>query len=210
MSLKLRHKEKSVAPPLENGVYFAVCVGVIDLGHQYSPTFKTSTEKLMFMFEIPSERIEVDGEDKPRWISQEYTNSDSPKAKLPSVLSAWLGRELSKDDLKEFDTRTMLGRAATLQVLQSPNKKGEIYANIAAITGLPKGIPAPQPENELMIFDMDSPDEKVLEKLPEWIQKKIKASDEYADSHVGEEILDIDTETGEVLTAPAGSGAVPF
>ena len=50
-----------------------------------------------------------------------------------------------------------------------------------------------------MIFDMDSPDEKVLEKLPEWIQKKIKASDEYADSHVGEEILDIDTETGEVI-----------
>lgn len=210
MSLKLRHKEKSVVPPLENGVYFAVCVGVIDLGHQYSQKFKTSTEKLMFIFEIPSERVEVDGEDKPRWLSSpEYTNSDNPKAKLPGVLSAWMGKELSQEELRNFDTTAMLGRAATLQVLQSPNKKGEMYANIAAITGLPKGIAPPQPENELMVFDMDAPDESVFEKLPEWIQKKIKASEEYADSHVGEEILDIDTETGEVIEKKAAD-EVPF
>lgn len=211
MSLKLRRKKGSTVPPLESGAYFAVCIGIVELGHQYSEKYKNSTEKVMLMFEIPSERVEVEGESKPRWISQEYTKSLNEKAKLTSILIAWRGRNFTEEELNEFDLTSMIGAPATLQIIQKENDHtGVISAKIAAVTGLPKGVPLPKPENDFMIFDIDEPDEAVFEKLPEWIQKKIKASDEYADSHVGEEILDIDTETGEVLTSSSGSGAVPF
>ena len=209
MSLKLRRKKESTVPPLEGGAYFGICVGIINVGHQYSEKFKKSSEKVIFIFEIPSERVMIDGESKPRWISEKYTCSLNPKAKLCEVLVAWRGRNFTDAELEEFDLTSMIGVPATLQVVQS-EYNGNTYANIAGITGLPKGVPAPRAENEFLIYDVSEPDEAVFEKLPEWIQNLIKASDEYADNHVGEEILDIDTETGEVLTAPAGSGAVPF
>ena len=193
-------------PPMDAGVYFAVCVGIVDIGHQYSEKYKKSSPKVILIFEIPSERIEIDGENKPRWISGTYTNSLSKKAKLTESLIAWRGRNFTDPELENFDLSAMIGQPATVQVVQNENN-GAVYANIAGITGLPKGVPVPTAENEFLVYDIDDPDDAVFEKLPEWIRDRIKASDEYSDSHTAEELLDIDTETGEVLTE---SGAVPF
>lgn len=73
MSLKAKRKVVSSIPPMDGGTYMGVCVAVVDLGQQYKQFEKQKqgkyAEECMFIFEIPDERVEVDGEDKPRWLS---------------------------------------------------------------------------------------------------------------------------------------------
>ena len=70
MSLKAKRKVVSSIPPMDGGTYMGVCVAVVDLGQQYKQFEKQKqgkyAEECMFIFEIPDERVEVDGEDKPR------------------------------------------------------------------------------------------------------------------------------------------------
>ena len=53
--MKLKDKVKPAIPPMEGGVYMAVCVTVADLGDQYSEKFKNTHRKVVFSFDIPSE-----------------------------------------------------------------------------------------------------------------------------------------------------------
>lgn len=38
--MKIKDRVKPSLPPVEPGVYMAVCVGVVDLGEQYSEVYK--------------------------------------------------------------------------------------------------------------------------------------------------------------------------
>ena len=82
---------------------------------------------------------------------------------------------------------------------------GSKYNRIEAVTGFPKGIPAPQAESEILIFDADEPDMEVLDKLPEWIQDIIRKSTQFAEL-APEEKVDIPPETPET----ASEGACPI
>ena len=82
----------------------AVCIGVIDLGEQYRQFEKQKqgryVNECMFLFEIPSERVQVDGEDKPRWLStKRLTVSLHERSALYQMLTSWRGRPLSDAEL---------------------------------------------------------------------------------------------------------------
>ena len=62
MGLKVKDRAKPKLPPVEPGVYIAVCVGVIDLGEQYSEKFKNYRNEVQFVWELTGETVEVDGE----------------------------------------------------------------------------------------------------------------------------------------------------
>lgn len=199
MSLKAKRKAVSTIPPMDGGTYMAVCVAVIDLGEQYKQFEKQKqgkyAEECMFIFEIPSERVEVDGEDKPRWLSsRRFTVSLHERAALYQMLTSWRGKALTDAELdpqgEGFDLMQMAGVPAMLSVTIAEKDDGSKFNRIEAVTGFPKGIPAPQPENEILIFDADEPDMAVLDKLPEWIQNIIRKSTQFAE-HPPEEKLDI-------------------
>ena len=93
MSLKAKRKVVSSIPPMDGGTYMGVCVAVVDLGQQYKQFEKQKqgkyAEECMFIFEIPDERVEVDGEDKPRWLSsRRFTVSLHERAALFQMLKA--------------------------------------------------------------------------------------------------------------------------
>lgn len=199
MSLKAKRKAVSTIPPMDGGTYMAVCVAVVDLGEQYKQFEKQKqgkyAEECMFIFEIPSERVEVDGEDKPRWLSsRRFTVSLHERAALYQMLTSWRGKALTDAELdpqgEGFDLMQMAGVPAMLSVTIAEKDDGSKFNRIEAVTGFPKGIPAPQPENEILIFDADEPDMAVLDKLPEWIQNIIRKSTQFSE-HPPEEKLDI-------------------
>ena len=199
MSLKAKRKAVSTIPPMDGGTYMAVCVAVVDLGEQYKQFEKQKqgkyAEECMFIFEIPSERVEVDGEDKPRWLSsRRFTVSLHERAALYQMLTSWRGKALTDAELdpqgEGFDLMQMAGVPAMLSVTIAEKDDGSKFNRIEAVTGFPKGIPAPQPENEILIFDADEQDMAVLDKLPEWIQNIIRKSTQFAE-HPPEEKLDI-------------------
>ncbi len=188
MSLKIKKTVINTVPPLEDNSYTAVCTAVIDLGEQYTQFDKqkqgTYKPQCMFIFEIPDERVEIDGESKPRWISSKrFTAFLSEKSGLFKFLTSW-----GNKDIENIDLASVLGRGAVLTISQKEKQDGTKYNNIEGIAGLPKGIPEPKPESELLAFDADEPDMEVLEKLPTWIQDIIKKSTQFAENPTMEEV----------------------
>ena len=47
--MKVKDRAKPKVPTVEPGVYFAVCIGVIDLGEQYSEKFKNFSNRVQFV-----------------------------------------------------------------------------------------------------------------------------------------------------------------
>lgn len=183
MSLFASAASGSRIPPLEAGSYPAVCYGLIDLGEQYLERFDKSQHKVLILWEIPSETITTDEGEKPRVQSQEYTMSLSDRANLRNVLESWRGVQFTEEELKAFDMRDILGKPCMLSIINRAAANGNVYANISNVAKMPKGFPAPTGTLPLVCFDMDELDEPeamaTINELPDWIQKKVKNSNEF-------------------------------
>lgn len=176
--MKLKDKVKPAVPPLEPGVYMAVCVVVADLGDQYSEKYKKSSRKVVFSFDIPSEIIEIDGEQKPRQLSKRCTFSVSKKGTLNKMLNAWMNANMSEQELGELDLFSLIGRGCQIRVTVSEDGA---HNNIEDVMALPKGMPAPQSDTAPITYDIDE-DGFTGEKwgaLPAWMREAIEKSDQY-------------------------------
>ena len=204
MSLIAKKKAATSIPPIDAGTYVGVCVGVIDIGEQKNDTFNTYSQKAIFIFEIASERVMVEDEDKPRWLSETYTVSLNEKSNLAKMLISWRGKDFTDDELDGFDLASMVGKPCQLQVLVVQKKDGGTCNKVAGVFGLPKGFEAPKPENPLMIYQVEDGENEMFLTLPEWIRERIKKSTEWQTSHNGTEKLGFDVpEPDAVAHTPA-------
>lgn len=197
--MKIKDRAKPALPPVPAGQYLAVCVGVYDLGEQYSEKFKNYSPKIMISFDIPTLTIEVDGKQEPRQLSREFTISGKNNSKLRAFISSWNGTQYSDEAFGEFDPLTQIGKPAMINVLL--NETGE-YANIDTIMPLFPGLPAPTSPTPLRVWDMDNWDDKAFEDLPAWVQEKIKKSSQYQKEHVPQ--TDVMVQPG-TAAQPAGN-----
>jgi hypothetical protein len=192
--------------PISEGVHVATCVAVIDLGEQYSTIYDNTQHRVLITFELHDETVTVDGEEKNRFVSKEYTVSLGDKATLRKDLEAWRGKKFTEQELQGFDLKNILGKSCQVQVLHS-EKQGKTYANVSSIMSMPKGMQAPPPQSELTLFDFDDIDfEEKLAKLPEWVRTKITASITYK-KLIGESEADEMQETNETLPWEKGHDA---
>lgn len=180
------------------GSHIAVCNLVADCGVQPgSPAFPAPKRKVYIRFEIPAERVEYEKDGKqvegPLTIGSFYTASMNEKATLRKHLEGWRGKKFGDDEAATFDVATILGKACMLSVIESENG-GKTYSNIAGIGSLPKGMPVPGAENDLLYFDDDSgPD--AFDSLPKWLREKIeqqirKGKPAANESHAGDDFTD--------------------
>lgn len=197
--MKIKDRAKPALPPVPAGQYLAVCVGVYDLGEQYSEKFKNYSPKIMISFDIPTLTIEVEGKQEPRQLSREFTISGKNNSKLRAFISSWNGTQYSDEAFGEFDPLTQIGKPAMINVLL--NETGE-YANIDTIMPLFPGLPAPTSPTPLRVWDMDNWDDKAFEDLPAWVQEKIKKSSQYQKEHVPQ--TDVMVQPG-TAAQPAGN-----
>ena len=193
--MKIKDRAKPKVPPVEAGVYMAVCIGFVDLGEQYSEKFKNYSYKGMYIWELPGETIEIDGEMKPRQLSKEFTISASNKSNLRKFIETWNSKSYSDEDFMEFDVFEQVGKPCQLNVVLNETKE---YANVDNLMPIPKGFPAPTTNTKYIKWDMDAWNDDVFAKLPEWIQEKIKKSTQYQKDHAPETEIKVDTATGEV------------
>lgn len=178
--MKIKDKAKPLIPPVPAGGYLAVCVGIYDLGNQFSEKFKNYSQKVLLSFDIPSLTVEVDGKQEPRQLSREFTFSAKGNSNLRSFVSSWAGVQFSDDGFADFDLLTMLGKPALISVLL--NKTGE-YSNIDSIMPMLAGMQPPTTTTPLRSWDCDHWDDKAFEDLPEWVRGKIQKSTEYQKLH---------------------------
>ena len=196
--MKIKDRAKPALPPVPAGQYLAVCVGVYDLGDQYSEKFKNYSPKIMITFDIPAVTIEVDGKMEPRQLSREFTISGKNNSKLRAFISSWNGVQYSDEAFGEFDPLTQIGKPALINVLL--NETGE-YANIDTIMPLFPGLTPPVTSTPLRTWDMDHWDDQKLAELPEWVQEKIKKSTQYQKEHVPVTDVQVGAPNGGIATA---------
>lgn len=190
--MKVKDRAKPKTPPVEPGVYMAVCIGCVDLGEQYNETFKNHSNKCLYIFELIGETIEVDGEMKPRQLSKEFAISSSSKSNLRKFIESWNGKSYTDDDFMELDLFDQIGKSCQINVVLNDTKE---YANIDNLMPLPRGVPAFTTETAPVRWDMSAWDDEVFKTLPEWIQDKIKKSTEYAADHAPETVIEVKEET---------------
>lgn len=176
MGLTVKETGGGSYTPIEAGTYIARCVGVIDLGIQHNDFNGKDQEKVRIVWELPTERVDVDGEDKPRWMSKPYTASLHEKSTLRHDLDAWRGRPFTTEELAGFDLHNIVNAPCMLSIVHQDGKNG-VYAKVGSISRVMKGIEVPPLENQPFTFDMDAPDaEEVLKALPQWMQDEVKNS----------------------------------
>ena len=192
--MKIKDRAKPKAPPVEPGVYMAVCVGVVDLGEQYSEKFKSYSNKVKFVWALPGETIEIEGKQEERQLSKEFTISASKKSNLRAFLESWNAKSYSDEEFGEVDLFDQIGKACQLQVVL--NDTGE-YSNVANLMPLPKGMPAPTSQTAFFTWDMDAWDDVTFEKLPAWTQEQIKKSTQFQKEHAPDTAIEVKTPESE-------------
>lgn len=171
---------RQLPPP---GTHCARCYQVIDLGTRTKEWLGRPPRKaheIRVSWELPLEKavFSQDKGEEPFAVHKSYTLSLSDKANLRHDLESWRGRAFSEQELDGFDVSTVLGVPCMITVTHV--KKGEsTYANVTAVTGIPKGFTVPLAVNRPVEFSLESHDEEVFRALPEFLQKIIMESDEW-------------------------------
>lgn len=159
------------------GTYFGVCTGMFDLGMQPgSAAYPKPKHVLMFRMEIPSENIDwgEDGApfDGPAVIYERRTFSMHENSRLRELVQSWIGRTLSDDEARKFDLTSLVGKAATLNVVHNKSNNGKTYANVAAFAPLPRGVQPIGASGELLVYHHGN--KKAWDKLPAFVQELIR------------------------------------
>lgn len=164
--------------PVPEGMHHAICYALYDLGTQYNEKYGKFAQKVLITWELPDERIEIEGEgEKPRAISKKYTLSLHEKAILRKDLESWRGKSFTPEELVGFSLTKLLGVNCMLQVIHN-KKETKIYSNITSIVPLMKNMEKKEPENRIRYFSFDEHD-IIPEDTPGWIIDIIKSSEEW-------------------------------
>ena len=170
MSLLEKYKGSGTQSRIGEGTFPARIVQIIDLGTQ-EDEWKGEVKhinKLWITFELPTETMVIDGEEKPRWLGSEFTKSTNEKARLTKVINAADKEASSFEDLLDKPLLVEVGTT-------SGGKDKWIGAS-----ALPRGMAVAEAANPIRYFDMDAPNEDVLNALPDFLQEKIRSAPEYA------------------------------
>lgn len=167
--------------PVPAGNHVAVCTMVVGLGKQriQSQMYGESVKPQIYVaWELPHETIEWTDKDGiartgPMRIGKTFTVSLHENAALRGVLESWRGRAFTEEERKGFDINNLAGVPAMVNVLHA-DKNGKIYANVAGVTPIPKGMEKPAASVTPIIYD-DDEHRANYDQLPEWLQKKIDA-----------------------------------
>jgi len=112
-----------------------VCVDVTPLKKQQSEFGERDIFRLVFEVDLARE----DGSRFCVW-SRGFTPSLHEKANFRKFVKMWFGRDLTAEEMESFETESLLGRPAMLNVIHE-EADGKTFANIAACTPDKSGAP---------------------------------------------------------------------
>jgi hypothetical protein len=206
--------------PIKSGTYIARCVQMVHIGTITEDIQgKTTTRNLVrFTFELPTEQHVFDAEkgSEPRFVSKEFSLSLNEKATLRKFLDTWRGVPFTNEEAKRFDVTRLIGVPCMLSVGLKTSGTGKTYNSIDGALAIPNGIPVPDQITPSLEINFDNISEN-WDKIPGFIQDKIKLSPEYAkcgfvapEKQADEPTPQPQPETTPQQTATTQYGVLPF
>jgi len=178
------------------GIYYACCIQIVDLGTQ-KVEFKGEVKeqaKFKLVFEILgyqdqeteafAEYINPDTQ-KHKTIARTFSPSFYNESNLKVFLRGWNGRELTTKEEEGFNAGDLLGRFGKIQIIKKPTKKDPTvsYELLNSIMSCSKTETARLEKQDLhhpmFIYDMDTDGFNFPDKMPDFARDEIKTSKEY-------------------------------
>lgn len=181
MGLKMSDaKSGSDRPQAPEGNHVGICVRIYDMGTQkgeFEGKVKMN-RKIRMGFELSDETFVFDEQkgEQPFLIDLTLNFSASEKSNFIKTMTAWLGK--APDD--SFDLEQLLGRAGMVNVAHKESK-GKTYANITAITPVPKTLlkSLTEPTNKPVYWSVTNGKDKGYEALPDFLKKMANECSEW-------------------------------
>ncbi len=171
---------------VEPGTYVARCYSMIEIGTVETEFNgeKKKSRQVNITWELPTETAVFKEENGPEpfVVSKTYNLSMHEKSTLRKDLESWRGQGFTEAEAKHFDITKLLGKPCILSIIHEfgktdPTKK---YVRISSISKLMKGQECPPQINQTRLLSFENWDENLFKALPEWLQDKIKSSEEYS------------------------------
>jgi hypothetical protein len=211
--------EFTPAEALAPGSYPARLVQVVDMGVQDSRPFKNQPkpprQRLYCTYELSHEFMKDENGNpdptRPRWLSEDmaFFNLDMSTAKSTERYHA-----LDPTGSAGGDWTKLLGTACQVTLTKEPKKGKEgQFTNYISHVGGAMNVPGytqPALVNPSLSFDLSAPDMEAWQKLPKWLQDKIKKNHNYNNSPLQTALGEAPVVEAPVpTTAPAPTAAPP-
>lgn len=177
LNLENMHTARAKAERIPEDTYVARIAAMMDLGIQPQTDWQTkeptdSKPRVLITWELPTETLSIemnDGtvEDKPRWISKEYTLSAHEKSNIVK-LNATLNPG-DKDLTKMLNAPCMVSVGSTVTG----------NAKVVSVVTPPKGMPIDELSEDAYFFDFDAPTEETYLRMPQWAREKVLDAENY-------------------------------
>lgn len=200
--------KKASFDPVPAGAHVTRLYQIVHVGTVPS-TYKGEarmTDQIRLTFELcelcneKKEFREGEGE-KPLSISTRFeTYSMGKKANLRRLIDGMSGIRMHDDEAYNFDLDKLLGMECLLTVVHNEGSDGNIYANIQGASPLPKGMTAPELFNKPRFIDVNEITEEELAELPQFLQDKMKSSEEWQSCSEGPKTGPVDRVDGSVYS----------
>ena len=191
MGLVAKAEEGSSFIPVPPGMHLARCYRIVDLGTQES-TYMGNIKhvpRVLFQFEVHSEDTEgkplLTSSGEPMTVSKTFTLSLAEKATMRRDLQTWRGKEFTKEELRGFELKNVLGQWAMITVAENESN-GKTYTNIANINPVPATIKKnglPEGKNDLKLFSIEDADMGLFETFSDYLKDRIRKSPEWERLH---------------------------
>lgn len=194
----MKPNENSNAFMVPAGLHDAICYGVVHIGTQKSeyqgkPKLRNT---VYIMYELPSVTHEFneDKGEEPAVVSKKFTYTYSERGNLLDWINTWSNGKVSKKNINDFDIEKLVGIGCKLQIIEDEGSNGSY--------SYPKGIISLTEKeketlnkgalyNPIQVYSVDEHDQEKFDKLPNWLQNKVKESQEYKKLGISEENSDI-------------------
>lgn len=170
--------------PIPQGNHLGILYSIVEVGtvdEEYQGEAKKAF-KVSMTWELPGITgiYTKDGVDQelPRVISKSYTLSAHEKAGLRKMIQSWRGKNFTDDEAADFDIAVLLGKPCLVQVIHT-TKGDNVYANIAAITGVPKGMPIFEQVNPTRYLSYDNFSWELFNALPKFLRELMESTPEF-------------------------------
>lgn len=170
--------------PVPAGTYVARCYQMVHIG-TVMDSFNGENKlrnKVRITWELPTETKSFgeNEEERPFSIGKEFTLSMHERSGLRKFLESWRGKAFTEEQSKAFDITVLLGVPCMLNVIHKTSKDGQrVYAEIASISPMPKGLECPAQHNVSFHFGYEPFNSDIYDTLPDWLKDKVKQSLEY-------------------------------
>lgn len=175
--------------PVPAGNYFAVCIGVYDIGTQPSgnPQYPDRAQ-VVLQFELHKKKgVCRDKEGRAllmsAFMAQSFGKSNSGvKSKLRQCVEGITGKTFSDEEAKEgYPLDELVGVGCRIKVAHETTDGGGTRDFIETFMPLDEDDPEIEPESNALVYDMvdAAKPAPIPDGVPEWIEKKIKASAEW-------------------------------